>query len=271
MDAFPLFRFLKHHREVCTTNSSRQNYSSKYVAISHAWKDGLGNTRGNALPQCQVEKILQKIKETSPSHNRQQSPDIFRFWRRKAPEPPVSVWMDTLCIPVDDDDLRMKAIKRMTPTYKSAEKMMVIDSSLNDTFAEKASTEFCADLLISAWNGRCWTLQEGALAQELCFPASVCSATPLSTSKSAFGFFVDLFKLLGGYRHHATSCLSPPANASNAEIYIHRQLHEGHQLPSVGRWGKVSEMELTVYCRLHYLRQYHRRFHPQFHPRFNYC
>ena len=158
--------------------------------------------------------------------------------------------MDTLCIPADDDDLRMKAIKRMTPTYKSAEKVMVIDSSLSDTFGEKASTVFCVDLLISAWNGRSWTLQEGALAEELCFPASVCSATPFSTSKTVFGFFVDFFKLFYGYRHHATSCLLPPANASNAEIYIHRQLHEAHQLPSVGRWGITSVLEFSAHTKL---------------------
>ena len=34
--------------------------SSKYIAISHVWSDGLGNPRENALPLCQV-KILHRM------------------------------------------------------------------------------------------------------------------------------------------------------------------------------------------------------------------
>ena len=31
--------------------------TSKYIAISHVWIDGLGNTNQNAVPVCQVKRL----------------------------------------------------------------------------------------------------------------------------------------------------------------------------------------------------------------------
>ncbi|KAH6676641.1 hypothetical protein B0J14DRAFT_690910 [Halenospora varia] len=41
----------------------RANYSTKYTAISHVWSDGLGNPDANALPTCQVRRIMQQVRD----------------------------------------------------------------------------------------------------------------------------------------------------------------------------------------------------------------
>lgn len=121
--------------------------------------------------------------------------------------------MDTFCVPVNDYLLRMKAINRMTPIYKRAANVLVLDSGLK--WASKAinTLDTCAHLNISSWSGRSWTLQEGALAAEILFPVP------------------DCHKL-------------PPQVKSKEAKYIHAALHKAHQLPSVGRWESEDENEV---------------------------
>ena len=45
----------------------------KYVAISHVWSDGLGNTQHNALPQCQLRRICNLVQ----SLNQPDEPSYF--------------------------------------------------------------------------------------------------------------------------------------------------------------------------------------------------
>ena len=80
------------------------------------------------------------------------------------------LWMDVLCIPVGNENkhLRTSAIARMTPTYNGADDVLMLDSDLLETSSHGTPIEeIYARVIKSAWQGRCWTLQEGLLAPKL--------------------------------------------------------------------------------------------------------
>jgi hypothetical protein len=75
--------------------------------------------------------------------------------------------MDTMCVPVHDNELRKLAIGQMRVIYVEAHRVLVLDSwmlrlSRNACVSEKASAVF-----LSNWQSRLWTLQEGLLAWNL--------------------------------------------------------------------------------------------------------
>lgn len=107
----------------------------------------------------------------------------------------------------------MKAINRMTPIYKRAKYVIVVDSELKWAAKAPNPLETCAHLNMSAWSGRSWTLQEGALAAEILFPVPDCGKLP-------------------------------PDLRSKEGRYIHEALHKAHQLPLVGRWEKENESQV---------------------------
>lgn len=75
-------------------------------------------------------------------------------------------WMDTLCVPVDDEyaGLRTEAINKMAAYYAQATGTLVLDSELQRLrIALIDSDELLARIAHCAWAGRCWTLQEGAI------------------------------------------------------------------------------------------------------------
>jgi hypothetical protein len=125
-----------------------------YVAISHVWSDGLGNPNRNCLNQCQLNRIQSLVNK------------LYEVKRS-----PVRFWVDTLCIPVGDDheDLRTIAINRMAETYRVADKVLVLDNSLEYCRGDISGAEMAMRLRYSPWMTRVWTLQEGRLARELHF------------------------------------------------------------------------------------------------------
>ncbi|KAL0563941.1 hypothetical protein V5O48_018117 [Marasmius crinis-equi] len=127
--------------------------SQGYMAISHVWAHGLGNPDENALPRCQVERLATYISGL-----------------QVAGEPPLAVWMDTLCIPVHPDmkAYRKKAIKLMSQTYQNASTVLVLDRELQRL--DTTNVSLLEQDLITAfvgWTRRLWTLQEAALANRL--------------------------------------------------------------------------------------------------------
>ncbi|KAF9630361.1 HET domain-containing protein [Lasiodiplodia theobromae] len=146
---------------------------SRYTAISHVWIDGRGNPTANTLPKCQLQRLAARLSAIS---NAQQS-WVGRLWKWLRDPPPTShlLWMDTLCIPPQQDSedrksLRKKAIHRMALIYVSAEQVLVLDAEL-ENFTHESSPRELTDALISCarWNARCWTLEEGALARRCLF------------------------------------------------------------------------------------------------------
>lgn len=125
-----------------------------YVAISHVWSDGLGNPKRNCLNQCQLNRIQSLVNE------------LYEAERR-----PIRFRMDTLCIPVgtEHEDLRTVAIDRMAETYRRADKVLVLDNSLQYCGGDISRVEMGMRLRYSPWMTRVWTLQEGRLGRELHF------------------------------------------------------------------------------------------------------
>lgn len=192
----------------------RAEYSTKYTAISHVWNDGLGNPNHNSLPKCQLERLVEQVRATDLSRQKRKAASQNQSFREPHGQPrPVNIWMDTLCIPVLDENLKFKAINRMTPTYLRATNVLVLDSALSAASLTSNCMDSCAQLLLSAWNGRSWTLQEGALARTLDMPVSSCDPCRRRM-------------------------------ISREAQYIHAELHTAHQLPAVGRWEASSRRSI---------------------------
>ncbi|KAL8807650.1 MAG: hypothetical protein Q9200_004599 [Gallowayella weberi] len=132
--------------------------SLKYVALSHIWADGLGNPYSNALPRCQLRFLSQLI-----------SPLL------SMPEVPVNdqgtyLWIDTLCCPVEPPEAKRISLSLMKVPYTEASHVLVLDSSLRDVDTSGLDPiEICIRIFTSGWMRRLWTLQEGALPQNLVF------------------------------------------------------------------------------------------------------
>ncbi|EXL42637.1 hypothetical protein FOCG_15089 [Fusarium oxysporum f. sp. radicis-lycopersici 26381] len=122
-----------------------------YVAISHVWSEGMGNPRENALPRCQLSNLQYSASKSCP--------DIDN----------VHFWIDTLCIPVGHEEERRQEIKKMASIYSGAEKVVVLDRSLMETFSNTHREEVLIRIWRSPWASRLWTLQEGRLSKSLSF------------------------------------------------------------------------------------------------------
>lgn len=145
-----------------------------YVAFSHVWSDGLGNTTKNSLPECQLRR-LQNYIERSPHYVMDASfvyADSRDSFQMEVLHPPKYFWIDTLCIPVasaDDDmayvaQLKQRMIAKITPIFALACRVIVLDHEMQQVDVEgRQWTEIAARVLYSVWMGRCWTLEEGAV------------------------------------------------------------------------------------------------------------
>ena len=211
---------------------------SQYTAISHIWIDGLGNPTANALPRCQLRKLATQLSDLAESQQSWYS-KAWKYFTGSSKVPPM--WMDTLCIPVRPEhaDLRMKAINRMALIYTGAKQVLVLDTELEQVDRKSEPRELIdSRILCSKWNGRCWTLQEGALARKCLFQfrdtASAASRyddsalqlirrglkSPIRSLKSLWRFYIDsLFK-------QELDFYFPPLRVSSdfSQVYIRQKL-----------------------------------------------
>lgn len=125
-----------------------------YVAISHVWSDGKGNPQRNFLPACQLQRIQDHVNALYPSDAH-----------------PIPFWMDTLCVPVGRKfwPIRNIALNRMKTTYRSAEKILVLDTSLEFVDSTVDPTEAKIRIQYSPWSTRLWTLHESRLGLNIYF------------------------------------------------------------------------------------------------------
>lgn len=111
----------------------------RYVAISHVWSDGMGNKTENAMRKCQILRIWAKarslIRNDPKDVNSQKvvfdADDLNSIFRGFAKlshvtrnlldfdKKTVTIWMDTLCIPIIPYEMRILAIKSMKLSYKN--------------------------------------------------------------------------------------------------------------------------------------------------------
>ncbi|KAF4629490.1 hypothetical protein G7Y89_g8656 [Cudoniella acicularis] len=129
---------------------------AKYVSISHVWSDGLGNSFQNALPSCQSQRLSAMVQD---------------LYGRSDPNTGcIPFWIDTVYCPIAPKDAKDLGITAMRSTYQNADRVLVLDSYLQSFVSEPESgpeTEILLRIFFSQWARRLWTLQEGALAQNL--------------------------------------------------------------------------------------------------------
>ena len=145
--------------------------TSRYVALSHVWADGLGNPYANALPRCQLSYIGRIIRDLDIAA----CPRGIRDLSVKGSEVEVKreggdeeeellLWCDTLCCPVQPEEGKHLALEYMYQTYWGATLVLVLDASLRRYNVETFDIdEVSMTISTSPWMRRLWTLQEGAL------------------------------------------------------------------------------------------------------------
>lgn len=139
--------------------------TSRYVALSHVWADGVGNPYANALPRCQLSdigKLVQKLDMVARSRDAQDHRVKQEDVTGKEEE--LLLWCDTLCCPVRPKEAKHLALEYMYRTYRYATHVLVLDASLRHYGDESLEIdEVSIRILTSPWMRRLWTLQEGAL------------------------------------------------------------------------------------------------------------
>ena len=123
---------------------------SQYVALSHVWADGLGNPYANALPRCQLLRLLSLLQRSNMPLD---SGDC---------DQELLLWCDTLCCPVKPSVAKTRALVQMKRTYQEATMVLVLDASLQLFNGDLLTPEeMCTRISSSGWTRRLWTLQEG--------------------------------------------------------------------------------------------------------------
>jgi hypothetical protein len=128
--------------------------STEFVSISHVWAEGLGNPKGNYLPQCSLGWISQLVNALP----------------KKATTETMPFWIDTLCVPVAPYDMWVTGMNRLRIPYREATHVLVLDSYLYTRDSSTLSNlEIFARVICCSWSRRLWTFQEGRLARSLWF------------------------------------------------------------------------------------------------------
>jgi hypothetical protein len=117
-----------------------------FTAISHVFSQGMGNSKANALPLCQIKKLWEFVEELGPHSS--------------------ALWIDTISVPVSEEWKRL-AISKLREVYSTAAKVLVVDRDLLKVGDHWLERRF--QVLASEWMTRLWTLQEGRLTRQLYF------------------------------------------------------------------------------------------------------
>ncbi|OJD32180.1 het domain protein [Diplodia corticola] len=157
--------------------------STGWIAISHVWSDGLGNAVENKLPLCQLRKL------------RRIALGLSRNPRPGDETRPVDIWIDTLCVPVGEEDkpYRKLAISRMARTYKEASIVVTLDAELLSASCLGSDETTMLRIRYSGWMRRLWTLQEAILPERECLIQFCDGTIPL------FEFAAKLSKILDNF------------------------------------------------------------------------
>lgn len=115
----------------------------------------------NGLPICQLRRLQTLVDMLYGSE-----PDVS-LHRSDMPERLTIFWMDTLCVPLHDDECRKLAISEMRDVYALADRVLVLDSWILNGSVEDSIAERSTRLMMSHWARRLWTLSEAVLARNL--------------------------------------------------------------------------------------------------------
>ncbi|RFU30655.1 hypothetical protein B7463_g5706, partial [Scytalidium lignicola] len=172
-----------HHTKLSVRNgldTQGQSSTSNYVAISHVWADGFGDTTGNSLPSCQIQRLSNLLRKFGPIVNSPlkvptptRLPEAYVCSTSEDPCP--QIWIDTLCIPrptpsqvpevyIDMEECRGLAISRMNDTYAQAGAVLALDTELLEVPYDCPLDEILPRLSVCGWMKRLWTYLEAALS-----------------------------------------------------------------------------------------------------------
>ena len=209
----------------------------EFTAISHVWAGGLGNFDNNAVYECQLEHLHLAL---SPSK-------ILRSI--------VYYWLDTLCIPVDDEAVRKKAIDDMARIYASAHSVYVLDPIMQHIDVGGLTYEEQAVLIAaSPWMARSWTFQEAALAVRINFQFRdtvigfgevALPDGPLASSQLQALWHRDVDRLEGGTFSRSGS---PKFHLANIYAFLERarlipfRLRSHHRILQIAKGTPTVEM-----------------------------
>jgi hypothetical protein len=147
---------------------------TRFVVVSHVWSDGIGNAHTNALPECQLRRLHAHMSELKPLKRTGDGDADFNLlssldtgFQPTTARRPKYLWIDALCMPPGGPTafLRLRAINKLPAVYQAADRILVLDSTLERTsVVDSDSLEQFARFAVSPWMGRSWTFQEAALA-----------------------------------------------------------------------------------------------------------
>ena len=126
-----------------------------YIALSHVWADGPGNTKEDSLPQCQLRyfyDLLTRFCTEECGQGDQKRPYL---------------WLKTLCCPVDPAE-KFFGLAKMPEVYRVASQVLVLDSSLTVIDCRHLQPiDILSRVFSSNWIFRLWTLNEANLALKI--------------------------------------------------------------------------------------------------------
>ena len=114
----------------------------------------MGSLRASSLPICLISDLQRKVNE------------VYFPGR---PLGSVGFWMDTLCVPVHDPELRKISIASMRHIYSSASAVLVLERTIQETHSDSSIYSRSLTLYSSKWLRRLWTYHEGGLARRVYF------------------------------------------------------------------------------------------------------
>lgn len=123
----------------------------------------MGNDDKNALPECQLTRLQNLVDRLYTEKH-----ESYRGTLDRAENQVGLFWVDTLCVPLHKA-YRLDAIRMMKDIYQLSDRVLVLDSFVQEVPRSANITEKSVRLYLSNWHHRLWTLQEGLYAQSLFF------------------------------------------------------------------------------------------------------
>lgn len=115
-----------------------------YAAISHAWSDGIGKPKENALTSCQhleISKLVYDLYGDQGEH----------FY-----------WLDTMTCPVEPMSSKQLALEKMRETYMQADKVLVLGSWLmSQSLSDMSDFEVVIKYRCQLGSGDCGRCKRG--------------------------------------------------------------------------------------------------------------
>jgi hypothetical protein len=180
----PLFKLSNTQPLHVDVVSASKNYP--YTAISHVWKDGLGNTKKNLLPLCQVSRLRDlvravKLNDMAFSYDMTKvekisleagkmigatlgavlKPFVTPFLNPQ--EASIYIWIDAICVPIKKP-YRSMALSRIKEAFERATAVLILDAGLQQVSSRATFSEVCVRIFCSRWMRRLWTLEEAIVA-----------------------------------------------------------------------------------------------------------